>query len=173
MEMGMATHSSTLAWRILWTEEPDGLQSMRSQRVGHDWATFTFSRVSSFIFSCCCSSVLSLSICTQGLWSFRIFSPLLFTGGILFSSPSYMDIFLNKTKWRERKGDMYLDYSLDQFSYNYMFLYPIPLLTLNSLRAEKLAYSSLCSQCYPSLLHALGNFMFEELYVYFFCKLKR
>ena len=33
MEEGMATHSSVLAWRIPWTEEPDGLQSMGSQRV--------------------------------------------------------------------------------------------------------------------------------------------
>ena len=32
----MAAHSSTLAWRIPWTEEPAGLQSMQSQRVGHD-----------------------------------------------------------------------------------------------------------------------------------------
>ena len=32
----MATHSSILAWRILWTEEPVGLQSMESQRVAHD-----------------------------------------------------------------------------------------------------------------------------------------
>ena len=32
----MATHSSMLAWRILWTEEPGGLQSMGSHRVGHD-----------------------------------------------------------------------------------------------------------------------------------------
>ena len=37
-----ATHSSILAWRIPWTEESDGLQSMGSQRVGHDWATNTF-----------------------------------------------------------------------------------------------------------------------------------
>ena len=35
----MATHSSILAYRIPWTEEPGGLQSMGSQRVGHDWAT--------------------------------------------------------------------------------------------------------------------------------------
>ena len=33
---GMAVHSSILAWRILWTEEPGGLQSMGSPRVGHD-----------------------------------------------------------------------------------------------------------------------------------------
>ena len=35
MEKGMATHSSILAWRIPWTEEPGGLQSLGSQRVGH------------------------------------------------------------------------------------------------------------------------------------------
>ena len=42
----MATHSSTLAWKIPWTEEPGRLQSMGSLQVGHDWATslslFTF-----------------------------------------------------------------------------------------------------------------------------------
>ena len=36
LEKEMATHSSTLAWRIPWTEEPGGLQSMGSQRVRHD-----------------------------------------------------------------------------------------------------------------------------------------
>ena len=36
LEKGMATHSSGLAWRIPWTEEPGGLQSMESQRIGHD-----------------------------------------------------------------------------------------------------------------------------------------
>ena len=39
LEKEMVTHSSILAWRILWMEEPGGLQSMGSQRVGHDWAT--------------------------------------------------------------------------------------------------------------------------------------
>ena len=42
----MAAHSSTLPWKIPWTEEPGGLQLMGSRRVGHDWATslslFTF-----------------------------------------------------------------------------------------------------------------------------------
>ena len=38
----MATHSRILAWKIPWTEEPGGLQSMRSQRVGHYWVTNTF-----------------------------------------------------------------------------------------------------------------------------------
>ena len=36
MEEGMATHSSIPAWRIPWTEEPGGLQSIGSHRVGHD-----------------------------------------------------------------------------------------------------------------------------------------
>ena len=36
LEKGMATHSSILAWEIPWTEEPGGLQSIGSQRVGHD-----------------------------------------------------------------------------------------------------------------------------------------
>ena len=36
LEKGMATHSSILAWRIPWTEEPGKLQSMGLQRVGHD-----------------------------------------------------------------------------------------------------------------------------------------
>ena len=46
LEKAMAPHSSTLAWKIPWMEEPGGLQSMGSLRVGHDWTTslslFTF-----------------------------------------------------------------------------------------------------------------------------------
>ena len=44
----MATHSSIPAWRILWTEEPGGLQFMGLQRVGQDWATNTFTYVFTF-----------------------------------------------------------------------------------------------------------------------------
>ena len=39
---GVTAHSSPLAWRTPWTEEPGGLQSMVSQKVGRDWATHTF-----------------------------------------------------------------------------------------------------------------------------------
>ena len=42
LEKGMATHSSIFAWRIPWTEEPDSLWSLGSQRVRHDWVTNTF-----------------------------------------------------------------------------------------------------------------------------------
>ena len=50
LEKGMATQFSILVWRIPWTEEPGGLQYMRSQRVGHHWETdtFTFLRVKYF-----------------------------------------------------------------------------------------------------------------------------
>ena len=47
LEKEMSTHASTLAWKIPWMEEPGRLQSMKSQRVRHDWATsvsFTFWR---------------------------------------------------------------------------------------------------------------------------------
>ena len=39
LQQEMATHFSTLTWKISWTEEPDGLHSRRSQRVRHDWAS--------------------------------------------------------------------------------------------------------------------------------------
>ena len=45
LEKGIATHSSILAWRTPWAEEPGVLQSMRSQRVGHNSVTNTFIEV--------------------------------------------------------------------------------------------------------------------------------
>ena len=47
--LGMATHSSILAWRISWTEESGGLQSMSLQRVRHDWLTNTHTAIDSTI----------------------------------------------------------------------------------------------------------------------------
>ena len=53
LEKEMATHSSTLAWKIPWTEEPGRLQSMGSQRVGHDRATsLSLSLFSSLSYIC-------------------------------------------------------------------------------------------------------------------------
>ena len=64
LEKEMATHSSILAWRIPWTEEPGGLQSMGSQRVGHDWATsLHFNR----------SRKMTYAIVWLISWHFRIF----------------------------------------------------------------------------------------------------
>ena len=54
LEKEMPTHSSILAWRSPWTEEPGRLQSMGLQRVGHDWATNTrFWRIPSVYCTCC------------------------------------------------------------------------------------------------------------------------
>ena len=60
LEKEMAIHSSTLAWRIPWTEEPSGLQSTGSQRVRHDWSDYAqakFQKTTSTSFqsllSCC------------------------------------------------------------------------------------------------------------------------
>ena len=52
LEKGMATHSSILAWRIPWRKEPGRLQSMGSQKTGHDWVTNTHFR-SKDVFTCC------------------------------------------------------------------------------------------------------------------------
>ena len=46
LEKEMATHSSILAWKILWTEEPGRLQFLGLQRVGHNWVTNTFTSLS-------------------------------------------------------------------------------------------------------------------------------
>ena len=52
LEKEMATHSSTLAWKIPWMEEPGRLQSMGLQRVGHDWPTSPHLMVISIIDMC-------------------------------------------------------------------------------------------------------------------------
>ena len=50
LEKEMAAHSSTLAWRIPWTEEPGELWSIGLQRAGHNWAANTFTFQVAYIF---------------------------------------------------------------------------------------------------------------------------
>ena len=50
LEKGMVTHSSALARRIPWTEEPRMLQSIGSQRIGHNWATMVNTKIRLIIF---------------------------------------------------------------------------------------------------------------------------
>ena len=68
LEKEMASHASILAWKIPWTADPGRLQSMRSQRAGHDWATSLFTYryiyISSVQFIC---SVMSDSLQPHGL----------------------------------------------------------------------------------------------------------
>ena len=49
----MGTHSSILAWRIPWTEEPGGLQSIGSQRIGHDWSDLACMHASARYYAHC------------------------------------------------------------------------------------------------------------------------
>ena len=46
LEKAMATHASILAWRIPWTVEPGGLQSMGSERIGHNWSDLAHTHTS-------------------------------------------------------------------------------------------------------------------------------
>ena len=63
LEKGVATHSSILAWRIPWTEEPNGLQSMGLQRVGHDQTTFQNNNKYNKSFNYCYFPYCSSSVC--------------------------------------------------------------------------------------------------------------
>ena len=76
---GMSAHSSILVWTVPWKEEPGGLQSMGSQRVGHDWATNAFNAVLllvSVVFlaqSYTFIWIYSLSFVLADTWSFSSF----------------------------------------------------------------------------------------------------
>ena len=73
LKKAMATHSSTLAWKIPWAGEPGGLQSMGSLRVRHDWTTslFTFTtdsnlrKLINFYFLCFHKQISESDICTS------------------------------------------------------------------------------------------------------------
>ena len=66
LEKEMVTHSSTLAWKIPWMEEPGRLQSMRLQRVGHDWET-------SLSLSICCHLEFRILFIWQlNKWMFQL-----------------------------------------------------------------------------------------------------
>ena len=82
LESGMATHPSILAWRIPWTEEPGGLQSMGLQRVRHDWATnnrhlclCSVMSDSPTPWSVVCQALLSMEFSRQECWNGLPFPP--------------------------------------------------------------------------------------------------
>ena len=68
LEKEMATHSSVLAWRIPGTGEPDGLPSMGSHRVGHDWSNLAAA-------AACCSQSLSCVRLFATLWTVAYQAP--------------------------------------------------------------------------------------------------
>ena len=96
LEKEMAIHSSILAWKFPWTEKPGRLQSMGSQRVGHDWVTY----ISLSVYSCHLFSLSSASIRAIPFlsfmepifaWNVPLVSPIFFEE---ISSLSHFIVFL-------------------------------------------------------------------------------
>ena len=87
LEKEMATHSSTLTWKIPWTEKPGRLLSMGSQRVGHDWAT-SLTHVLAIVNSAAANAGMSVSF-----W-ILVFTRYILRSGIDGSYGSYLFIFL-------------------------------------------------------------------------------
>ena len=108
-EEGTATHSSILAWRIPWTEEPGGQQFIRSQRVGHDWVTkhnTQHTPLYIFIFlNNLCSQVL---YCSLDLFLLPLYRKLSFCGRELshifkFDSNILLLFSCNMSLWKMKK----------------------------------------------------------------------
>ena len=83
LEEEMTTHCSPLAWRVQWTEEPGGLQSMGLQRVRHSWATehtHVLGKNLGGVLKCCRTSVvvysLSLVLLCLTPWNIALQAPL-------------------------------------------------------------------------------------------------
>ena len=77
LEKGMATHSSIPAWRIPWTEEPGGQQSMRSQKIGQNWVT-NITQITKLFRDCsslCCLGCL-YTYRRPGIWELQLGKPL-------------------------------------------------------------------------------------------------
>ena len=85
----MATHSSILAWRIPWTEESGWLLSVGSQRIGHDWATNTFTFNHSIVFT-----IYGVENEIKGKCTF-----------IIFLIKQLQMILLNPSVWRNTQVD--------------------------------------------------------------------
>ena len=83
----MASHSGVLAWRIPWTEEPGGVQSTRSQRVGQDWVTNTATHQYDYP-ACMCAKLLQLCLTLVTPWTVACQAPL----SMRFSRQDYWSV---------------------------------------------------------------------------------
>ena len=89
LEKGMAAHSSILAWRTPWREEPGRLPSVGSQRTGHDWVTNTLLLGLLHFYSCKISKLIENYIC-----------------------PIFITLLVNATEWRGHFLQFYNSYFL-------------------------------------------------------------
>ena len=136
LEKEMATHSSTLAWRIPWTEEPGRLQSMGSQRVRHDWATslsLSLSVYSCHLFLISSASVKSLAFLTFIVpifeWNVALVSLIFLKRSVVFPILLFPSISLH---WSLRKAVLPLLAILwnSAFRQVYLSFSPVPFTSL-------------------------------------------
>ena len=109
LEKGMATHSSTPAWRIPRTEEPGGLQSVGWQRVGHDWATNT-TRVHDMLLLVAFSFWLSITTIYWVLFFFFFFAQETvlgrYCGATVISNPGFLPLgSSHRKRWLDDKAN--------------------------------------------------------------------
>ena len=107
LEKEMATHSSTLAWRIPWREEPGRLQSMVSQRVGHEWATSLTHSVKGF-------GVVNKAEVDVFLELFCFFYDPMDVGNLILCSSGFSESSLNMWKFT---GHILLKPGLENFEH--------------------------------------------------------
>ena len=86
----MAPHSSTLAWKIPWMEEPGRLQSMGSLRVGHDWSDLSYA-----FFSCNAPSMFPIFLKRSLVFPLLLFSSIIKHCSLKKAFLSLLAIFLN------------------------------------------------------------------------------
>ena len=129
LEKEMAIHSSTIAWKIPWTEEPGRLQSMRSQSVGHDWAT----SLSLSVYSChlflisyaSVSSLLFLSFIIPTLaCTIRLITPVFLKRYLVFPILSFSSILCTVPV----RSPCYLSLVLSRTLFSWIYLSFSPLL---------------------------------------------
>ena len=89
LEKGMATHSSILTWKIPWTEEPGGLQSIGLQKVGHNWATNTLTFILVLLFCAFLFFIFPLILCVVSVFRRFGFSFLLSYSNSVWMLPSF------------------------------------------------------------------------------------
>ena len=130
LEKEMATHSSTLAWRNPWREEPGGLQSMGLQKVGHDWVISMYSCHLFVISSASVGSIPFLPfIVLIFAWNFPLVSLVFLKSSLVFPILLFSSISLH---WLLRKAFLSLLVILwnSAFKWVHLLFSPLPLASL-------------------------------------------
>ena len=151
LEKEVATHSSILAWIISWTEEPGGLQLVRSQRVGHDWASNTHSSFSYFLLLFLPYSIKISWVHAAGRFSYIIafnsFKNL--WGGFLFLYCKCKQVAQGHVGNRRKSQNLTCDYRITKT----MCFFCLFVLVFVSDIASKESHA-FSSFCYTSLWHS-------------------